>query len=74
MRGSQLIFWRKNFDNGEVDKTLFMHRSNDELLVVEIYEDDIVFGATFSDLALNIYEEMKTEFKMSMVGEVTFFL
>ena len=44
------------------------------MLVAQIYVDDIVFGATFSDLALNIYEEMKTEFKMSMVGEVTFFL
>ena len=38
------------------------------------YVDDIVFRATFSDLALNIHEEMKTEFELSMVGEVTFFL
>ena len=30
--------------------------------MAQIYVDDIVFGATFSDLALNIYEEMKSEF------------
>ena len=64
----------KKFERGGVDRTLSINRSKDELLVAQIYVEDIVFGATFSDLALNIYEEMKTEFKMSMVGEVTFFL
>ena len=64
----------KNFERGEVDRTLFMYRSNDELLVTQIYVDDIVFGATFSVLALSFCKEMKTEFKMNMVGELTFFL
>ena len=34
----------------------------------------MVFRATSSDFALSFAEEMKTEFKMSMVGEFTFFL
>ncbi|RVW68511.1 hypothetical protein CK203_066231 [Vitis vinifera] len=41
--------------------------SKDELLVAQIYVYDIVFGATFSDLALSFAKEMKTKFKMSMV-------
>ena len=57
-----------------VDKTLFIDRSNDELLVTQIYVDDIVFGVTSSDLALDFVEEMKTKFEKSMVGELTFFL
>ena len=56
------------------DRTLFIHRSKDELLVVQIYVDDIVFKATSNELALSFAKEMKTEFEMSMVGETTFFL
>ena len=45
---------------------MFINRSNDELLVV--------FRATSSDIALSFADEMKIEFKMSMVGEFTLFL
>ena len=44
------------------------------LLVAQIYVDDIVFGATFSDLALSFVEEMQIEFEMSIVGKLIFFL
>ena len=36
--------------------------------------DDIVFGATTDARAIEFSEEMKKEFKISMVGELTFFL
>ena len=64
----------KKFEKWRVDRTLFINRSNDELLVAQIYVYDIVFGVTSSDFALSFTKEMKTEFKMSMVGELTFFL
>ena len=65
----------KNFERGGIDRTLFINRSKDELLVAQIYIDDIIFGATSRDLALSfVYQEMKTEFETSMVGELTFFL
>ena len=60
------------FERGEVDRTLFIKRPNDELLVTQIYVD-IVYRAISSDLALNFIEKMKIEFEMSMVGELTFF-
>ena len=45
------------------------------MLVALIYVVDNVFGATSSDLALSFVEDMKTDFKMNMVGdELTFFL
>ena len=42
--------------------------------MAQIYVDDIVFGATIEDRAIEFSEEMKKEFEMSMVEELTFFL
>ena len=64
----------KKFEIRGVERILFINRSNDELLVAQIYINDIIFGATFSNLALSFVEEMKTEFDMSMISELTFFL
>ena len=50
----------KKVEREGVDRILFINRSNEELLVTQIYVDDIVFGATSSDLALNFTEELKT--------------
>ena len=57
-----------------VEKTLFIHKSKNELFVAQIYVNDIVFRATSNDFALSFVKEMKIEFEMSMVGELTFFL
>ena len=64
----------KKFQRWGVDKTLCIHRPKDELLVAQIYIDDIVFKTTSSDLVLSFAKEMKIEFEMSMVGELTLFL
>ena len=61
-----LSFSEKVWKRG-VDRTLFMNRSNE----AQIYIDDIVFGAISSDLALSFVKEIKIEFEMSMVGELT---
>ena len=68
------MFWRKRLRERKFDRTLFINRSKDELLVVEIYVDDIIFRAISSGFALSFAEKMKTEFEMSRVGELTFFL
>ena len=39
-----------------------------------MYVDDIVFGATIDARAIEFFEEMKKEFEMNMVEELTFFL
>ena len=41
------------FARGNVDKTLFIKRKNNELLVIQIYIDDIIFGTTNE----NLYKE-----------------
>ena len=42
--------------------------------MAQVYVDDMVFGATIDDQAIEFSEEMKKEFEMSMVGELKFFL
>ena len=42
--------------------------------MAQVHIDEIVFGATINARVIEFFEEMKKEFEMSMVGEVTFFL
>ena len=43
-------------------------------MIVQIYIDDIIFGATNEDLCIEFSKLMQSEFEMSMMGELTFFL
>ena len=64
----------RGFKREYADQILFVKNDEDYLLVAQVYVDDIVFGATIEDRAIEFSEEMKKEFEMSMVGELTFFL
>ena len=64
----------RGFKKGYADRTLFVKNDEAYFLVAQVYVNDIVFGATIDDQAIEFFEEMKKEFKMSMVGELTFFL
>nr|GEX10271.1 hypothetical protein [Tanacetum cinerariifolium] len=45
-----------------------------DILLVRIYVDDIIFGATNKDLCKSFEKLMKDKFQMSSTGELTFFL
>ncbi|CAM8994349.1 unnamed protein product [Rhodiola kirilowii] len=62
------------YERGKVDKTLFLLRTNKHLLIVQVYVDDIIFGSTSDELVKSFTKLMESEFEMSMVGELTFFL
>jgi hypothetical protein len=59
---------------GSVDKTLFTLNHNTDFLLVQIYVNDIIFGGSSHSLVSRFQEMMKSEFQMSMMGELTFFL
>ena len=59
---------------GSVDKTLFLLRRGTDFLLVQIYVDDIIFGGSSHELVAKFADTMSREFKMSMMGELTFFL
>ncbi|GKV17686.1 hypothetical protein SLEP1_g28155 [Rubroshorea leprosula] len=62
------------FSRGRVDTTLFVKNKGQDILIVEIYVDDIVFGATDDFLCQEFSKAMQGEFEMSMMGELNFFL
>lgn len=64
----------QSFVRGQVDKTLFIRRSNNELLIIQIYIDGIIFSATNENLYKEFSSSMSKEFEMSMMGDLTFFL
>ena len=64
----------KGFHRGSNDKTLFLKNVNSDLIVAQIYVDDIIFGSTNETYAYEFSNFMKNEFEMSMMGELTFFL
>jgi hypothetical protein len=64
----------KGFEMGKVDKTLFLLRKGADILIVQVYVDDIVFGGSSHSLVARFAEDMSKEFEMSMMGELQFFL
>ncbi|KAI3770544.1 hypothetical protein L6452_01680 [Arctium lappa] len=62
------------FTKGSIDTTLFIYRSNLDICLVQIYVDDIIFGATNKSLCNWFYDLMTSRFQMSMMGEINFFL
>nr|GEX61869.1 retrovirus-related Pol polyprotein from transposon TNT 1-94 [Tanacetum cinerariifolium] len=65
---------QNGFSKGITDLTLFTRRFDDDILVVQVYVDDIIFGSTDPRYATLFSDLMKSRFKMSMMGEMTFFL
>ncbi|GJS33385.1 retrovirus-related pol polyprotein from transposon TNT 1-94 [Tanacetum coccineum] len=57
-----------------VDNTLFTKKKGPNLIIVQIYVDDIIFSSTCQDMCDEFSKIMHDEFEMSMMGELNFFL
>ncbi|GJR82225.1 retrovirus-related pol polyprotein from transposon TNT 1-94, partial [Tanacetum coccineum] len=57
-----------------VDNTLFTKKKSSNLIIVQIYVDDIIFGSTCQDMCDEFAKIMHDEFEMSMMSELNFFL
>ena len=62
------------FTRGKAYQTLFIKREDGELIVAQVYIDDIIFGSTKDELAHGFSKLMQAEFEMSMIGKLTHFL
>ena len=62
------------FIRGNVDKTLFIKKQGKDILLVQIYVDDIIFGSCSQALCKEFSELMSNHYEMSMMGELTYFL
>ncbi|GJS29536.1 putative ribonuclease H-like domain-containing protein [Tanacetum coccineum] len=62
------------FNRGKIDQTLFIKKQKGDILLVQVYVDDIIFGSTNKELCTGFEKLMKDKFQMSSMGELTFFL
>ncbi|GJT77919.1 putative ribonuclease H-like domain-containing protein [Tanacetum coccineum] len=59
---------------GKIDKTLFIKRDQGDILLVQFYVEDIIFGSTKKLLCTEFEKMMHKKHQMSSMGELTFFL
>ncbi|GJV58183.1 retrovirus-related pol polyprotein from transposon TNT 1-94 [Tanacetum coccineum] len=64
----------QHFSKGAVDPTLFTQQTRNDLLLVQIYVDDIIFSSTNTAMCNEFSNQMTAKFKMSMMGQMSFFL
>nr|GEY43640.1 retrovirus-related Pol polyprotein from transposon TNT 1-94 [Tanacetum cinerariifolium] len=69
-----LFLISQDFSKGSVDPTLFIRRNDNDLILVQIYVDDIIFAASTPELCDVFSKIMCSKFKMSMMGKFSFFL
>nr|GEW51822.1 reverse transcriptase domain-containing protein [Tanacetum cinerariifolium] len=69
-----LFLISQDFSKGSVDPTLFIRRNGNDLLLVQIYVDDIIFVASTPELCDLFAKITCLKFKMSMMGKISFFL
>ncbi|GKA49335.1 retrovirus-related pol polyprotein from transposon TNT 1-94 [Tanacetum coccineum] len=59
---------------GAIDPTLFTRHVGNDILMVQIYVDDIIFASTNTAMCNEFANQMTTNFKMLMMGQMSFFL
>ncbi|GJR77037.1 retrovirus-related pol polyprotein from transposon TNT 1-94 [Tanacetum coccineum] len=64
----------QQFSKGAVDPTLFTRHAGNDILLVQIYVDDIIFASTNTAMCNEFANQMTNKFKMSMMGKMSFFL
>jgi hypothetical protein len=68
------FLFERGFEMGKVDQTLFLLRQGRDILIMQVYVDDIVFGGSSNSLVARFTEDMSKEFEISMMGELQLFL
>ncbi|GJZ24296.1 retrovirus-related pol polyprotein from transposon TNT 1-94 [Tanacetum coccineum] len=68
------FFISQRFSKGAIDPTLFTRHARNDILLVQIYVDDIIFTSTNTAMCDEFANQMTTKFKMSMMGQMSLFL
>jgi hypothetical protein len=59
---------------GSADNNLYIKVIQGNILLIEVYVDDIIFGSDDDMLSQKFAKDMQSEFEMSLLGELSFFL
>jgi hypothetical protein len=64
----------KGFKRGTIDNNLYIKTEGNDLLIVLVYVDDIIFRSNNASLVKWFSSAMQSEFEMSMIGKLSIFL
>jgi hypothetical protein len=62
------------FRKGSVENNLYIKVSQDSILLIEVYVDDIIFGSDDDRLRQTFAKDMQSEFEISLLRELSFFM
>jgi hypothetical protein len=65
---------QQGFRKGNVENNLYKNINQENILIIEFYVDDIIFGSGDESMSKNFSKDMQHNFEMSLLGELTFFL
>ncbi|GKB06354.1 putative ribonuclease H-like domain-containing protein [Tanacetum coccineum] len=65
---------KSGYRRGTIDKNLFIKKDKNDIMLVQVYVDDIIFCSTKRSWCDEFEALMKSRFQMSSMGELTFFL
>jgi hypothetical protein len=68
------VFAQKGFKKGRRDRNQYIKAKDNDLLIIVVYADDIIFGTSIELMSKKFIDAMKQEFHMSMLGEISLFL
>jgi hypothetical protein len=66
--------YKQGFRNGNVDNNIYIKVDRDNISIIEVYVDDIIFGSDDDRMSQSFEKDMQNEFEMSFLGELTLFL
>jgi uncharacterized membrane protein YciS (DUF1049 family) len=65
---------KKGFKRGKADNNLYIKTEDNDLLIILVYVYDIIFGCNKDSHVQWFSSAMESEFEMSTIGELSFFL
>ncbi|GJT99441.1 putative ribonuclease H-like domain-containing protein [Tanacetum coccineum] len=71
---SAFLYGKIEEEVGQIDKTFFIKRHKDDIMLEQVYVDDIIFGSTKKQMSNEFETLMHDKFQMSSMGELSFFL
>ncbi|GJV29314.1 putative ribonuclease H-like domain-containing protein, partial [Tanacetum coccineum] len=61
---------KSGYNRGTINKTLFIKKDKNDIMLVQVYVDDIIFGSTKKSWCDEFEALMKSRFQMSSMGEL----
>jgi hypothetical protein len=65
---------KQGYKRGTTENNLYIKIEDQNMIVVVVYVEDIIFGSNITKISINCATKMQEEFKISMLRELSFFL